>query len=162
MKVLSFINRYLEEVICCTLLSAMSVIIFLQVVFRVFNFPLAWTEEIGRYLFVWIIYIGCATAVKKRKHISVDILDLVLKERGRFWLNIFSTVVILAFSLILFYNSFEMVARVTEQVTPTTRISMAIPYSSILVGSGLMTLRAIQDIYLRFKERKEEVANHVD
>ena len=157
MKIVSFIDKHLEEVLCAVLLAVMTIAIFLQIVLRLLGLPLSWTEEIGRYMFIWLIYIGCASAIRKRKHISVELLDLFLKERGKFVLNIISNVVFLIFAVILTYYSFSVVQRVSTQLSPAIRMPMSIPYSSVLVGGALMVVRLIQDTIARFKERKKEI-----
>lgn len=157
MKIVSFIDKHLEEVLCAVLLAVMTIVIFLQIVLRLLGLPLSWTEEIGRYMFIWLIYIGCASAIRKRKHISVELLDLFLKERGKFVLNIISNVVFLIFAVILTYYSFSVVQRVSAQLSPAIRMPMSIPYSSVLVGGALMVVRLIQDTIARFKERKKEI-----
>jgi len=161
MKILSFLNKYLEEALCGVVLSIMTVVIFMQIVFRGTGLPLSWTEEVGRYLFIWLIYLGSASAVKKRKHISLELLDLFLKKRGRFVLSIISNAVFLIFALILTWNSVPVVLRVVTQVSPAMRMSMAIPYGSILVGFALMAFRLIQDTVARFRERREELNANV-
>lgn len=157
MKIVSFIDKHLEEVLCAVLLAVMTIAIFLQIVLRLLGLPLSWTEEIGRYMFIWLIYIGCASAIRKRKHISVELLDLFLKERGKFVLNIISNVAFLIFAVILTYYSFSVVQRVSTQLSPAIRMPMSIPYSSVLVGGALMVVRLIQDTIARFKERKKEI-----
>ena len=157
MKILTFIDRHLEEMLCAVLLSAMTIVIFMQIVFRVFGLPLSWTEEIGRYMFIWLIYIGCASAIRNRKHICVELMDLVVKDRGRFVLSIISNVIFLIFAGILTYYGFFVVQRVSAQLSPAIRMPMSIPYASVLVGSALMFIRLIQDTIARFKERKEEL-----
>ena len=157
MKIVSFIDKHLEEILCAVLLAVMTIVIFLQIVLRLLGLPLSWTEEIGRYMFIWLIYIGCASAIRKRKHISVELLDLFLKERGKFVLNIISNVVFLIFAVILTYYSFSVVQRVSTQLSPAIRMPMSIPYSSVLVGGALMVVRLIQDTIARFKERKKEI-----
>ena len=157
MKIVSFIDKHLEEVLCAVLLAVMTIAIFLQIVLRLLGLPLSWTEEIGRYMFIWLIYIGCASAIRKRKHISVELLDLFLKERGKFVLNIISNVVFLIFAVILTYYSFSVVQRVSTQLSPAIRMPMSIPYSSVLVGGALLVVRLIQDTIARFKERKKEI-----
>ena len=160
MKALSFIDKHLEEILCAVLLACMTIVIFLQIILRLFGLPLSWTEEVGRYMFIWLIYIGCASAIRKRKHISVELLDLFLKERGQFVLNIISNTVFLIFSVILTYYGFAVVQRVSTQLSPAIRMPMSIPYASVLVGSGLMVIRLIQDTIARFKERKGELKAH--
>ena len=159
MKILTFLNERLEEVLCAALLTVMTAVIFLQIVLRVTGLPLSWTEEVGRYMFVWLIYLGCAGAVRKRKHICVELVDLFLKERGRFVISIISNVIFLVFVGILSYNGIFVVRRVSTQLSPAIRMSMAVPYSSFLVGSIIMFFRLIQDTVLRFRERKEFVSH---
>lgn len=159
MKVLSFLNKHAEEIMCAILLSAMTIVIFAQIVLRFFGLPLSWTEEVGRYMFIWLIYVGCASAVRKRKHICVELIDLFLKERGKFVISIISNVVFMVFAGILTYFGMLVVARVSTQLSPAIRMPMSIPYSSFLVGSILMLVRLVQDTVLRFHERKESLAH---
>lgn len=160
MKIVSFLDKHLEEVLLAILLSVMTLMIFMQIVFRVFGWPLSWTEELGRYMFIWMIYLGAASAIRKRKHISVELLDLFLKDSGKFVLNIISNIIFMIFAAILTYYSIPVVLRVAAQLSPAVRLSMAIPYSSVLVGSALMLIRLIQDTIARFRERKEAVGSH--
>ncbi|WP_312280881.1 TRAP transporter small permease [Oscillibacter sp.] len=160
MKIVSFLDKHLEEVLLAILLSVMTLMIFMQIVFRVFGWPLSWTEELGRYMFIWMIYLGAASAIRKRKHISVELLDLFFKDNGKFVLNIISNVIFMIFAAILTYYSIPVVQRVAAQLSPAVRLSMAIPYSSVLVGSALMLIRLIQDTIARFRERKEAVGSH--
>lgn len=160
MKIVSFLDKHLEEVLLAILLSVMTLMIFMQIVFRVFGWPLSWTEELGRYMFIWMIYLGAASAIRKRKHISVELLDLFLKDSGKFVLSIISNVIFMIFAGILTYYSIPVVLRVAAQLSPAVRLSMAIPYSSVLVGSALMLIRLIQDTIARFRERKEAVGSH--
>lgn len=160
MKIVSFLDKHLEEVLLAILLSVMTLMIFMQIVFRVLGWPLSWTEELGRYMFIWMIYLGAASAIRKRKHISVELLDLFLKDNGKFVLNIISNVIFMIFAAILTYYSIPVVQRVAAQLSPAVRLSMAIPYSSVLVGSALMLIRLIQDTIARFRERKEAVGSH--
>ena len=47
----------------------------LQVIARyVFNYPLSWPEELGRYLIILIVYVGASVGLRKKSHIAVDII----------------------------------------------------------------------------------------
>ena len=73
MKVLKFLDEHMEKILCVIFLALMSIIIVLQVFFRyVLNNSLSWSEELARYLFIWMIYIGISLGVKMDKHICVD------------------------------------------------------------------------------------------
>ena len=59
--------------IASVFLAATVALTFAQVVLRfVFSDPRAWVEEVGRYLFVWITFLGAAVAVAHDAHIRVD------------------------------------------------------------------------------------------
>jgi TRAP-type C4-dicarboxylate transport system permease small subunit len=136
----------LEEFIIVPLIFAMSIIIFIQVIMRyVFQSSLTWSEELARYLFVWIIYLTGSKAVKDGKHLTVDILPLFLKGKAQIILHIFSTVATLAFFVALLYAGSlvlpSMMAR--PQFSPANHVNMIIPYLAPTVGTVLMTLRAI-------------------
>ena len=61
-KILKFLNDYLEETICIILMSVMTIIIFIQVIMRyVMHNSLSWSEELARYCFIWLIYIGAVS-----------------------------------------------------------------------------------------------------
>ncbi|MDB2142127.1 TRAP transporter small permease [Enterocloster clostridioformis] len=68
---------------------------FLQMLFRfVFNLPLAWTEELSRYVFIILTYCGASTAVLDNAHVRVELIDNVLSG-ARFALDIFLVFVFL-------------------------------------------------------------------
>lgn len=63
-------------------------VIFLITISTVFtryllNFVPSWSEEVPRYLLVWITYLGAALAVKFREHISLDVFFNLLPPQGR-------------------------------------------------------------------------------
>lgn len=155
MKTLKYIGDHAEGIVASILLAASTIIIFLQIVLRVMGLPLAWSEEIARYMFIWMVYLGCATAIKQRRHISMELIDIFLKERGMLIINLFSNFMFLIFAFILTYYGFQVAMRVSTQVSAAVRLPMIIPYSSICISGGLMIFRLIEDTVLRCKEYKK-------
>ncbi len=72
----------IEECIFCVILLAMAGVVTLQVFFRyVLGDPLTWTEELSRFLFVWLIAFAAGYSVSTREHIKVElIVDLLPKK----------------------------------------------------------------------------------
>lgn len=55
------------------LFTIMSIVTLIQVLFRyVFKLPLSWTEELARFLFVWVVFLGSAVSVKELGHVGVE------------------------------------------------------------------------------------------
>ena len=54
---MKYVWEHLEEFFIIPLMFAMSIIIFIQVIMRyVFQNSLTWSEELARYMFVWLVY----------------------------------------------------------------------------------------------------------
>lgn len=159
-KILDFIEIYVNGI----LLLAMCVIIFLQILFRHLDMPLVWTEEIARFLFVWIIYLSTSLAIKRKRHLSIDILPLFLSKRGKLILTLISDLVGLVFFIIIGIYGAEVIQTFIErpQYSQATHTNMIFPYMAPYFGAAIASIRFIQDMFLTAKQLKnggeEEVA----
>ncbi len=147
-KIGKFLNDHLEESICSLLLAVMSVVIFLQVLGRTFGFNIAWNEELARYLYIWLIYLGCAYAVKMRRHIRVELTLLVLKRRGHFIIGLISNVLFLIFAVVVACESVPILKKmhfVRKQFSPALNLPMAYAVGSVFCGFVLVSIRLVQD-----------------
>ena len=151
-KVLDLVEKYVTAVI----FAAMCVVLLLQVIFRVAGSPLSWSEEIARYMFVWIIYLASSRAMATQKHLTVDILPLLLKGKGKIILHIISTILTLLFFAGLLYAGSLVLPNllVKTQYSPATHMNMFIPYLAPTLGTVLMTIRALEVLVKDFKALK--------
>lgn len=83
----------LTEVVLITTLFVLCVALALQVFFRyVLNSPLIWSEELARYLFVWITFLGAGYGVKNKLHVEMGIvfnkLPLIWKKIVQVFINL--------------------------------------------------------------------------
>ena len=70
--------------ILAVLIFAMMVDIFAEVIVRyVLHTALSFSEELGRYVFVWIVFIGMARCVAFDKHVALDIVPNAIKGSGK-------------------------------------------------------------------------------
>lgn len=73
-----------EKVITVIFMYALVAILFINVLFRFVLFiPSAWAEELGRYVFVWLVYMGSATAMFKWEHIDINLVDSIIDRLTR-------------------------------------------------------------------------------
>lgn len=152
-KTLDVIEKYVTAII----FAAMCTVIMLQIILRATGAPLAWSEEIARYLFVWIIYLAAGRAMAKGKHLTVDILPIFLKKKPALILHIFSTILTMVFFAGLLYAGSLVLPNllVKTQFSPANHINMIIPYAAPTVGTILMAIRGVQIIIDDIKELKE-------
>ncbi|ROV57915.1 TRAP transporter small permease, partial [Vibrio ponticus] len=106
---LKWLDKYFENTITCLLLVVMTVAIFLQVVTRTLDYSISWTEELARYCFIWLVYIGISFAVSKKSHIKIDAITMLLNKKENKYLALFSDGVFFIFSCIILFKSTQIV-----------------------------------------------------
>lgn len=108
-----------------------------------------WTEELSRYIFIWITYLALSVAIRKRSSIRIDIIYDKLPAR---WQNaswVMVDVFFLMLTLTICWTGWSQIERLLEfpQHTTALRIPFIIPYLVLPVGFGLMSLRLLQDLF---------------
>ncbi|HDL5700137.1 TPA: TRAP transporter small permease [Mannheimia haemolytica] len=94
MKALAQLVGKLLELLVVVILSAMSILVFVNVVLRYgFNSSISVTEEVSRYMFVWLAFLGAVLAFSENQHVKVTMLTDKLSPTAR---NILSVVTDLA------------------------------------------------------------------
>ncbi|WP_152658483.1 TRAP transporter small permease [Oceanobacillus sp. CFH 90083] len=154
MKIIKSINNYLEEVILVMLSILMVSVTFLQVVMRTFGNSLSWSEELARFTFIWMVYIGIAYGVKKMKHISIDALLLLFKGKYKLILPIVSNVFFIAFSIVIIIYGYEVSSILLGfgQTSAALGIPIGFVYLATPVGFGLTLIRLIQNLIIQIKD----------
>ena len=159
MKILKWLDKHFEEAISVFLMAVMTILVTMQVILREVGASLAWTEELTRYMFVWLIYISSSYAIRMRGHIKVELISLIVKEKGKLILDLISNVAFLIFAILIAIYGWQYVmnlATVRVQYSPSLHLPMFIPYTSFALGCSLMVIRLIQDTILQIREYKTE------
>jgi len=120
---------------------------FIEVVRReVFSYSSIWGEEMVRYSFIYLAWIGAAAAVKERGHIRIDVIMKYVPQRVKALLYIFGDLVMFVVALIALYWSWESVHVSWKfgSVTHGLRISQTWFLFAVPFGFALVMLRLIQ------------------
>ncbi len=134
-----------------------SLLLFVNVVMRyLFLAPIFWAEELARYLMVWLIFLGAGEVVAGEGHISINLMTRILGGRGSDILKKVVALICLLFCAALTYYSWQHTMRVRSalQTTPALDLPMWWAYLAIPVGSALMTLRYIIQLFDGMEERQ--------
>jgi TRAP-type transport system small permease protein len=111
--------------------------IILQVFSRyVMGLPIVWSEEVARYLDIWMVFLGAALITKHKKHLGVDIVELYLKRYDKKYTYIYSLIINVCMIWILpiiAYGSF-ILARNTWDIRLVT---VPFPRGMIFVPLGI-------------------------
>lgn len=163
MKIISWIDENFEAIFIKVILAFTSVVIFCQVIARyVFDSSFSWSEEVCRYLFIWLIYLGVSYAVKQDKHIRVDTLTAlnILPETGKKIVSLLADFIFLGFAIMVAkigYSVAMLIAR-RGQITAATELPMWLIYLAVPLGYTLCTFRIIQRLVHCFKHWKSDFA----
>ncbi|MEB3103888.1 TRAP transporter small permease [Ferviditalea candida] len=156
MRLLRKIDEHFEEYLSVILFSLMTLLIFLQIIFRfLLNASLDWTEELARYSFVWLVYLSASLGVKKNRHIRVELVEKLLPQKASKWFGFLAELIWLLFSLTMVKQGY-LVAKMnleTGQNSPSLNLPMGFVYAIIPIGFGLISLRVLQKIILRFRNQ---------
>lgn len=126
---------------------------FLQVVFRYFlDHPLSWSEELSRFCFIWIVYLGTALAAKSGSHIGVDYLYKRLKTAVQLPIFVFTNLLILCFVGVVFFESIPVIGIDMSQHSPAIGIPMGLVYLAIPTGFGLIFFYVSVQVASRLKD----------
>jgi TRAP-type C4-dicarboxylate transport system permease small subunit len=134
----------LVEVALVLLLAGMVVMVFANVVLRYgFNSGINVSEEMARYFFVWLTFIGAVLAFRDHAHVGVETVVRMLGPRGRILCVILSNLIILVCMAVLVWGTWKQHAINASMTAPVVGLSMIWVYGvTYLTGAaiGLMAL----------------------
>ena len=134
-------------------IGLMLIIIFLQVVSRYFfHYTASYSEELSRYLFVWVTFLSLPVVSRQGGHMVVGLLtERFTGERLR-RLKIAGCLCSIAFLAVMVWQGIRMVQLAVWQTSPAMEIPMSYMYISIPLGCGgmlLLVLEELLDLVLR-------------
>ncbi len=145
----------------CTLLVAIVVVTFMQVLSRyVLQTSLAWTEELARYLFIWLASLGAAYGFKVRSHFLIRFLVEKFSQQVQFAIATFVTGLLILFLGVFVWQAVLYMLSVSGQTAPGTGLSKAVPVSSAVIGGLLMLYYVVRSWLDDCRNSKQGVATH--
>lgn len=164
MKLLKWLDDYFEAIFMVILLFVMSIFIGLQVFMRyVMQNSLAWSEELSRYMYIYMLYLGISYGVRTNRHLRISIIQNLLKQKGQKVLSLFSDILFLAFAVIVVINSTDVARSIANfgQITASTGMPMYIVYMGVPIGFSLVILRLLQNIIHKVMHFKAPVEDYL-
>lgn len=151
-KVLNLIEKILE-MICMVFVGAIVLVLFYAVVMRYgFHKPPAWSIEVSRVMFLWMVMSGAALVTREKSHIEIDFIANLLPLKVRFfWLNLLR-LVMLAFCGVLVWYGVKIIPIVGQANTPTLEMSMGWLYASVPAGGFLMGVYILELLIRSLRE----------
>ena len=145
-KLVGYINRGLA-VFTVSLSTFLVFCVIWQVISRyVLGKPSTVTDELARYLFMWVALIGAAYTTGQKRHLAIDLLTIKLNGKRKLINEIVIQVAIAAFALIvLVYGGSNLAIKTlaTGQVTPALGLEMGYIYFCLPISGALMIFYSV-------------------
>ena len=139
-------------------LGALLVSLFLGLIFSVtwqvasrylFKAPSSWTEELARFLLIWIGLLGAAYAYRSGAHMRLDLLEEHLGPAGASRLRALSSIAVMVFSItVLLLGGLSLVSLTLEleQVSAALNIPMGLVYLALPLSGLLIAFYALAEL----------------
>ncbi len=131
-------------------LLIMFLLVMTTIVFRnILQIPSSWSQELSEYIFVFIVFIGSAAAMKDEKHIGIDTVTLMLPSRFQRPVRIIGRILILPFLYVLVAGSIPNIQATWNNYLPTVPwFRMGVIYLIILISGIIMSWYLLYNLFL--------------
>ena len=161
-NIISWIDNNAEKVFLFIGLLVIIHAIFFQTVYRyiVINVfsgdanSVVWTEELSRFIFVWITYLAIPIVIKTTKDIRVTVVYDFFNDFGKSVIDNANTLLFILISGVIVFEGLDHISMIQRfpQTSAALHISYVLPYSILPVGFGLVIVRLIQRLYRSCRE----------
>jgi TRAP-type C4-dicarboxylate transport system permease small subunit len=129
-------------------LALTGILVFANVIMRYFfNSGIPWGEELARFLFVWVIFLGSINALRKNNHLGFSSLVQVMPPIIKKIFYLVSNILIIACLWQLFDGSIDMTIMTVDSLAPATGIPMAFMYGVGIITSVSMFIVICYNLY---------------
>lgn len=152
-RTLSRASTKAVKVLLIGMVVVMTVLVIMQVLLRyLFSSAFSWSEEIARYLMIWVSFLGAGLALQQGLHIGVEALIMRLSNRGRRRVSLVSKAAILVFLLVLTVGGFQLAWFVRNQSSPALFLSMSWAYGAAAAGGLYMSIQMLDLLVAEWAE----------
>ena len=145
------LNAYCKalETLCAILMITMVVLVFGNVVLRyAFNTGWLMTEEISRWMFVWMVFLGAIVVIQERGHLGTDLLVARLSVKCQRICLFLAQFAMLYITWLMLTGSWSQVSVNRDTAAPVSGLSVSIFYFSGVLFAISTLLILIEQIWL--------------
>jgi len=133
--------------VACAIVVALLGVVALGVVTRAFGDPLIWTDELSRFLMVWLAVLGWILATRKRIHIRIRFFQDKLPKAAHRAVEIAIQAAMLLFGALVALYGFGLIGRNHDLEATSMPISMAWMYAPIFLGGVVTAVQGALELF---------------
>lgn len=140
---LKSIRKFVKTIII-SIFIVQVLVIFIQVIWRfILNNPFSWSEELARYLQVWMILLTSSVCIKKGSHLTVDYATHALPFKFNKILKLIIMMITMFFLCIFIIYGIHLIIVTKDQITPALQIPILAVYLAFPISGLLMLLESL-------------------
>jgi TRAP-type C4-dicarboxylate transport system permease small subunit len=148
MKLVKFVFVDLVDFVLVCLMVALCLDIGIGVYTRyVMGEAASWYEEVARYLFIWMAFLGAAVGVRRRGHFVVHLLVDRLSKTARFGTELLCWGMVIAFSVFIIVQGVRVMEGVSVQTSPALNLTLSWVFLALPVHGVLALLYASGNLW---------------
>lgn len=146
MKRFAAVAARVTDALAIAFFVGMFACVLAQVVFRYFlGSPLTWSDELGRYLFIWCAFLGWVVAARRRSHLAVTMGRDRLGPRTRAALTLAGALAALGFAAVLVWHGTRIAQRNWDVETTALVLSTGMVYAIVPLAALAVAAYALAD-----------------
>ena len=133
-------------VVACALLVVLLGCVSLGVVTREFNAPLIWTDELSRFLMVWLAVFGWVLASRKRIHVRIRFFQDRLPKPAHRLVEIVIQAAMALFGALVTIYSVGLIGKNYDLEATSLPISMSWLYAPLVLGGAVTAVQGVIEL----------------
>ncbi len=145
----AFVSRFVV-----LLIFLLSLLLGVAVFYRyILNDSIYWSNEVARYILVYIVFFGSTMAHKHKNHIRIDMIFAYISKKNLQRLDVIIALLFIAFWVLIIVGSIKLLPLFMMQKTATLQIPFALPFVAIPISAFVWILYCIDDILKKVVKR---------
>jgi len=144
----------LNDLFAISSFFAMCIIVIMSVLLRyLFSFSFRWVDELTRYLFIYMVFLGIPIAFREKAHVKIEYFVSFFPKRLKYLALIFSDILILITMLYIGNSTLYMInSRLGKTLSPGLKLPMRYVYFAVIISFVLLTIEIIKRFMSKHRE----------
>jgi len=132
----------------------MCIVVIMSVFLRYFfSFSFRWVDELTRYLFIYMVFLGIPIAFRQKSHVNIQFFESFFSKKIKYLVSIFSDLLILITILYIGNSTIQMInTHIGRTPSPGLKLPMKYVYFAVIISFILLTIEIIRRFISRYKE----------
>lgn len=144
----------LNNLFASLIFLVMCIVIIISVLLRYFfSFSFRWVDELIRFLFIYMVFLGIPIAFRKKTHVNIQFFALFFTKKIKYLVSIFIDLAILVTILYIGNSTIQMIStRIGKTPSPGLKLPMRYIYFPVIICFVLLFIEIIRRFITKYEE----------